>query len=474
MSIIIKHKLHLHLYWLITVGVLFRLVVALFLGNETNRTIDEYSYSVLGARLASGHGYSFAIAWYPFTPPNTATAHWSFLYTALIAANYLVVGNHPLVVRMVQAILGGLLVPWLTYRLSARLFPERPQVATVAAACAAIYAYFILYAAQLMTETFYIAALLWSMERSLALSGAVSRVSATTAEAGSSVTLPAWHWKTAITLGTSLGLAVLLRQSVLPWVFPLFGWLAFTALLRPEDGAGRLRLRMRRLGLIATASMVMLFFILPFTLRNYKVYGKLLLLNSNAGYAMYSAQHPMHETDFQAFTAAPLPDDLLAQGLNEAEWDRELMHRGIGFVLTDPVRYLRLSTSRVLDLFEFWPTDTTLLHNAGRLLSFTLLLPFYVAGLWLAIRRAWKATGAWWRILSQPEGLLLLFMVFYALLHIFTWAMPRYRLPIDAVAMPFAALAIAESRILLQLRLPGEARRGSNAEDELSSSVDPR
>ena len=39
-------------------------------------------------------------------------------------------------------------------------------------------------------------------------------------------------------------------------------------------------------------------------------------------------------------------------------------------------------------------------------------------------------------------ALVLLFMAFYSLLHILTWAMPRYRLPVDAVALPFAALAL--------------------------------
>jgi hypothetical protein len=39
-------------------------------------------------------------------------------------------------------------------------------------------------------------------------------------------------------------------------------------------------------------------------------------------------------------------------------------------------------------------------------------------------------------------SLFYLFMVFYSLLHIFTWAMVRYRLPLDALGMIFAALAL--------------------------------
>jgi hypothetical protein len=43
-----------------------------------------------------------------------------------------------------------------------------------------------------------------------------------------------------------------------------------------------------------------------------------------------------------------------------------------------------------------------------------------------------------------------LFIIFYSLLHIFTWAMPRYRLPVDAVAMPFAALALEHVFLFVQ------------------------
>ncbi len=40
--------------------------------------------------------------------------------------------------------------------------------------------------------------------------------------------------------------------------------------------------------------------------------------------------------------------------------------------------------------------------------------------------------------------LLFLFAAFYTLLHLLTWAMIRYRLPIDAALMPLAALAVSD------------------------------
>ena len=114
---------------------------------------------MLATRLLAGHGYSFADYWYPFAPPNTPTAHWSFLYTAFLAGVYAIFGPHPLAARLVQAVLGGLLLPWLTYRLTRRLFFGDhtaakgealrsgflipPWLPLLTAFCSAVYAYFI-------------------------------------------------------------------------------------------------------------------------------------------------------------------------------------------------------------------------------------------------------------------------------------------------------------------------------------------
>ncbi|MBN1875710.1 MAG: hypothetical protein JXA33_15910 [Anaerolineae bacterium] len=401
-------------------SVVMRVGVALYYGDRVPAEHDDYSYSTLGLRLATGHGYTFDRYWYPFTPPETPTAHWSFLYTAFIAAIYALVGFRPVAVRLVTAVLAGILLPWITARLTRRLFPHQPWTPFIAALVTAGYAFFILYAARLMTEALYIVTLLWSFERALKLSEdfAAGRPG----------------WGTALGLGVSLGLTTLFRQAILPWAPVLFLWLLWRAWRGDRRGFTRLHLPA-----LVLAGVTLLAFILPWTYRNYRVYGDFLLLNSNTGYAMYSAQHPMHGISFQAFEAAPLPDELRVQMSTEAEWDRALMSRGIAFVLEEPGRYLRLSLSRIADYFEFWPTDTSLLHNVGRLFSFTLYLPFMLYGFYLGGKVHYTPVLA---RLERPTTLFFLFMVFYSLLHIFTWAMSRYRLPVDAVAMPFVALAL--------------------------------
>jgi len=185
----------------LVLSVAARIAVALYLGDTEKAPpllMDQLSYHALGQRIVEGKGYSFAQGWYPFTMPDTPTAHWSFAYPLFVAALYSLFGVHPLAVRLVQSILGGLLLPWLVYRLARRAVPERPRIALIAAGVAAVYGYFVLYAAALMTETFFIALLLWAMEASL-------RVEAALRERRVPPVVPV------LEIGLSLGLATLMR-----------------------------------------------------------------------------------------------------------------------------------------------------------------------------------------------------------------------------------------------------------------------
>lgn len=444
------------LFVVLGVSVILRVAVAFYLGNEIDAPpllTDQRSYHALGERLITGHGFSFDRIWYPFTQANEPTAHWSFLYSIFVATVYAVFGPNPLAVRIVQAVIGGILLPLMVYRFARRLYQFSPlnplasrlaerglsaeNIALCAAGLAAIYFYFVLYAATLMTETFYMTAVLWSLERSCAVAERPTL-------------------KGSMLLGISLSIAALLRQSILPWVVVLGIWLLWVGW---RTGTFR-----RTLGTVGVAAGLLAFSIFPFTVRNYSVYGQFLLLNSNAGYAMYSAQHPLHGTDFQAFVGMPIPDELV--GRNEAQLDQDLMQLGIRFILADPGRYLLLSSSRAVAYFEFWPTpDTTLLNNIGRVGSIGLFLPFMLYGLYLALRwMDWGGRHNWAAFSITPIALSLLFIGFYSVLHIMTWAMPRYRLPVDAVALSYAALALARIGQLI-----GERRRdrsGFNLADE--------
>ena len=396
-------------------GLVARAGVAVYLGDVANPVSgahDQYSYDALAVRVVQGHGFSFATGWYPFTQPDEPTAHWSFLYTLYLAAVYFVAGHHPLLARLVQ-VAASVLMLWLIYRLGRRLFGEWAGLA--AAALAACYAYFVFFAAALMTQTFYITAVLASLAIALHLAEQPTR--------------RGW-----LLLGLVLGVGTLMRQTLLLFapLLVLWIWQGHRAAGRTASPAGPV-----------LAAVVVVLCIAPFTVRNYLVFNDFLLLNSNGGYWLYSSNHPDQGTTFDSAFAAPLPEHL--QGLSEPAIDRALTAQGLRFIIDEPGRYVQLTLSRFESQFWMLPSaQSSLLSNLGRMLSFPIYVPFMLYGLWLS-RRHWRQ--------SAP---LYLYVAFDTVFCLLTWANPRYRLPSDAVMMVFAGLAVAT---LLQRFAPAVTAR---------------
>jgi hypothetical protein len=204
---------------------------------------------------------------------------------------------------------------------------------------------------------------------------------------------------------------------------------------------------LRMTGILLTATVVLLVAILPWTVRNYLAFHRFVLLNTNAGFAFYWSNHPIHGqnypatlTDWDAYIRL-IPPELLS--LDEAELDQTLLKRGLGFVRDDPRRYLLLSISRFDDYFMFWPsTESSLISNVSRSLSFGLWLPFMAYGLVVHVRRSF----------SSEILILYLFIIVYSVIHLLSWSLIRYRLPVDAVLIVFAGATLVEIQMKLAQR----------------------
>ncbi|MEZ4593072.1 MAG: glycosyltransferase family 39 protein [Chloroflexota bacterium] len=407
---------------IIVMAVLLRVGAALYIGNTIEALpgiFDEVSYHTLALRLLDGHGFSFGQQWWPATAANAPTAHWSFLYTLYLAAVYAIFGEAPLLARVLQAIMVGVAMPWLVYQLALQVFAQRGQqqaekIGLAAAGITAVYVYLFYYAAALITESFYITTIMASFFFAFRIRQTHST-----------------RWVDWLGLGLALGTTVLLRQLFLLFVPFLLLWLWWAA--RPK-------LWRLVLPLIIIGAMIA-----PFTLRNSQVFGRFVLLNTNSGYAFFWGNHPRYGTQFIPILESGeyiemIPPELLAQGLNEAELESELLSLGIGYVFADFGRYLQLSLSRIPSYFVFWPSaDSSTISNISRVGSFGLFLPFMLVGLVLGLRQ--RATS-WAEWLKTPQALLLLFMLFYTALHLLTWTLIRYRIPIDAMLILYAGLAL--------------------------------
>ena len=383
----------------IAFGIAVRLVLAYVLGDHADPVsgaADQVSYDTLAERVVAGRGFSFPTAWYPFTQADTPTAHWSYLYTVYLAGIYAVVGHHPLIARMVQVLLSGF-GTWLTFVIGRRLFGV--QAGLAAAALHASYAYLVFFSAALMTQTFYILALLAVLALALRMRDQCD--------------LRDWGL-----LGFALGIGTLFRQTLLLFTPVLLTWLVW------EHKA--------RLGWRGPATMlaVVAALVAPWTIRNYLAFGDFLLLNSNGGFFFYAANHPNQGVNFDPNYVAPIPASLV--DLAEPARDRALYREALGFVVNDPLRFVRLTLSRIPEHFWLLPSrHSSVSANWARLCSFTLYLPFMIAGLLLSVRQ--------WRECLP----LYLYVGFDTTLHLISWAAPRYRLPSDALMIIFAGLAVA-------------------------------
>ena len=141
-----------------------RLISAVYQGNNVTvlpGIYDQISYDGLARRFVDGYGFSFGQDHWPMTPAGQPTAHWSYLYTFYLVAIYTLFGPQPLAARLLQAVIVGVLQTYLTYRIAEKTFSKR--VGVIAAGINALYLYFVYYGGALMTEPFYITAILGSL-----------------------------------------------------------------------------------------------------------------------------------------------------------------------------------------------------------------------------------------------------------------------------------------------------------------------
>ncbi len=392
--------------WIVLIfALIVRLVAALIIGNAP-RTLsgawDEITYHTLGERWAMGHNLTFPTGWYPWIRPDTPQSYYYGALPYAVGMAYSVIGPNPMAVRLIGVGLGVLHV-YLVYRLALRLL-DRDR-AMLAGWIAAGYAYLIFYNVMIVTETPYMVGLTTSLLLTYQL---LARDDARL--------WAAW--------GAVIGMTALFRSLILFAAPVLALWVIVNR-------------RSRRAVLYAAlAAAIIAVMFLPSIVRNYGLWGRLMLLDSKSGHVFWSANHVIHRDNYCEGCAAPLPpkieDDLKNRDYNEAAFNDFFMQEAISGILADPGFFLSLCAARFMELFKFWPTaDSDTLNSLARVLSFGLILPFALIGLARSLRR-WREWTPLYVMIGVNVGV-----------YVVTWAMPRYRVPLDGLFIIMAADGIA-------------------------------
>lgn len=373
---------------------------------------DDRMYDQVAMNLAGGRGFTGGFAG-QFDPggqgPEIGIGP---VYPAVLAAVYLTAGHSIVAVRLLQAVLGALVVLWL-FPVAVRAFG--PAAARWAAWLWAVYPGAIVYTGMVLTETIFVFTLAWltwmvwrAMERPSVCS-----------------------WSAA---GAVLGLTILLRAEmllVLPWYAVLAWRCAYPR---------RVVLSLLCCGAVALT-------VGGWTARNYAVFKKPILVSAHGGEILW-----ISTTDWTEWRYDDPQLASLIRGKTFLEQNATLGREGMRRILADPVGYLWLCAKR---LPYFWVTGhTTYLagltrpyaHYArerayGRLAAKVGLLMLnlgLVAAGWWGLWRVFTGRSA----AAAPWSLFLAPALTIAIVHTLLFAAPRYQMPMMVFVLMFSAVGL--------------------------------
>jgi 4-amino-4-deoxy-L-arabinose transferase-like glycosyltransferase len=391
---------------LITAAFLVRLVAAVAAWN-IECVYDECFYSNLAGSLAAGDGFQ----------PH-AGHYWPPGYIAFLAA-HLKAGLGLGGARITQVFLSTLLVP-LAFVMGREAAtdagrPDGRQVGLMAAVIIAFHPTLIAYSHYLWSETLFLPLFIGGL---LLVHRAAGQGSG---------------WL-ALAAGALLGVSCLIK--VLPlYLIPLLAfWLAVRS---PAH---------RRL---VTASLLLAGAVLavgPWTVRNLVVHRRVVLIETTTGKNLVRGNNAVHPANWDWGTARSTRGVVARSGCRQTDLidlNACLTRHGIGEIAAHPGRFVRQAGTKIADLAN--PTSFLVRHIRRGLYgswpgalshpAVTIVALFHMALMTLAVW-GWARHGGNWR------QIVMLCVIYIVAVHVATFAMSRFRLPLTVPLAVGAALAL--------------------------------
>jgi 4-amino-4-deoxy-L-arabinose transferase-like glycosyltransferase len=390
------------LYGCLLLGLLVRIGAIVILGDRAlDYSSDTKAYQDIAVNLVERGRFITAI-----DPPHTLDKLYATrppLTPWLLAGVYEVFGPTLRYGQLLLALV-GVAACFVLYRLGSAVFDER--VGLWACFLGAINPLWALFAAMPMTES--IAILLYPLLALCCIR--LFRVPS----------LP-----NAVLVGLLLGLNALNKPTILGFVpcFLLWLMIAIWPLWR------------RALLVGGVATVVACAILVPWSIRNYGLFGRIIPVTVQAGWAMYEADNPY--TDYalrrveqgETWLNDPRIHEPLAglSGLSTTEYDARLRALALQFIRDNPGRFVVYALRRVR---VFWGAYAHPAHRA----FWYVVGPLFAIGFVLA----WRLRSRDWRELTVVTLLILQTM---SLVILFA-SMPRYRVPIEPFVLLFAGYAL--------------------------------
>ena len=383
--------------WTVLLAFLVRVVFIAVFGGEFALTGDAGSYDLIAKNILDFGVFSK-------NSNLTPTALRTPIYPIFLAGSYAMFGRNFLVVQILQCVLSAATV-WLLFEIAKRSYGR--NVAYIALVISSVYPSFAFYASRLVTETLFVFFLVLC-----SLCFIVFRKNGS------------FFWWIGFCLSFSLGMML---RPVLIFFVP---FLVF-------DVVRLYRNNFKRYATLL-GTMVLVFFMLdaPWIIRNYQRFGEIVPFTTGGGYAFYGGNNPENQRNVLARGAWVdsniVPDLQELYQRNEVERDRIFYARGFNF-LQQNVAFI--PAHLYYKFMNFWSLNgETKMKTIALVCSYGVLLPFFLFGLGLGIRRTLKTRDESFVFLSMIVAFNLAALVFYGSI--------RFRFPIEPFIILFSALGI--------------------------------
>lgn len=376
-------------------------------------THDELEYLDLSRSIAAGRGFVYSGSRDTGTAQQFGRAPGYPLFLAVIGAGRSTGDTVPAAVKVGQAIVGAIVIG-LIGLLAARC--AGPGAGVAAAVMAAIYPPLVWITAYILSETLYAAL---ALATTLALQFAVDRSDRRSERSAAPI---------AIIAGLLAGAAILVRPAMAFFVPLALLWLA-----------------VRRRGVLAVALLLASAAVVaPWTIRNARVYGRLVPVASEGGVTFWTGNHPLAkgEGDLAAnpdIKRADLEFRRAHPGLTAEQLEPLYYRDALQYIAAHPVWWAGLLARKaVYTVIPIGPSYTlhSVKYRVASIASYLLLLPFAAAG---AVRL--------WRSARRPAVLFLL-AASAALVSLLFLPQERFRIPVIDPVLIVCAGALAGGRHL--------------------------
>ena len=389
--LIFNNKLYLTSLFLISI--VLGLLYFYFSPNSMLEQGDASGYDKIGWNIAQGYGFS--------DDGISPSAMRAPIYPYFLGLVYNFEGQSYCSIRIIQILLNSLCV-LLVYFIGKDVFSKR--VGNISALIYAIYPGFIMFTGFLMTEilsTFFLLSAIAIIIKSL------RKKSILLAGGG----------------GILLGLSTLTKPSTL--FFPIF--LITISLMRKEYRS--------YIKYYTVLLIIMIITVIPWTIRNYVTFDKLIPVSIFTGYNFYLGS--FHPDDKSSFSLEEFKADYWEDPI---EKDKFYLNKSIERIFSAPADFISYMPLKLI--YFYLPFGLAVIGSSTSAIAITLIFSQFIL-LFFALLGIYRCG------FTKQSVLLINLILYFTIIHLIIISVPRFNIPI----MPFLIIFNAHGMLFLYQKI---------------------